>query len=99
LPLIDAPALKELIAARNPTKKATAFASKDNPLPEPLCAIWEPTALSESIAYLRSGNGTCPRKYLINNTVELLFPRNEQVLLNANSEEEYKEAMIQLMRV
>jgi molybdopterin-guanine dinucleotide biosynthesis protein A len=99
LPLIDEPALKELIAARRPLKKATAFAAKENPLPEPLCAIWEPAALSESIDYLQNGNGTCPRKYLINNTVALVFPRNEQVLLNANSEEEYKEALLKLMDV
>ncbi len=99
MPLIDMPALKELIAARNPAKKATAFASKENHLPEPLCAIWEPIALSESIDYLRNGNGTCPRKYLINSTIELVVPRNEQVLLNANSETEYKEAMIKLLAV
>lgn len=99
LPLIDQPALKELIAARNQAKKATAFALKENPLPEPLCAIWESSALSESIDYLRSGHGTCPRKYLINSDVALVFPRNEQVLLNANSEEEYKEAMLKLIRV
>jgi molybdopterin-guanine dinucleotide biosynthesis protein A len=96
LPLMDLDALKELIAQRDQTKQATAFALRENPLPEPLCAIWEPRALQNSIAYLESGNGTCPRKYLINHDTKLVFPTNENVLLNANSEVEYKEALLKL---
>lgn len=96
LPLMDLEALKELISHRNTTKKATAFAIKESPLPEPLCAIWEPHALKESIDYLESGNGTCPRKYLINHDTQLVFPKNENVLLNANSKEEYHEALEKL---
>ncbi|MUH35860.1 molybdenum cofactor guanylyltransferase [Zobellia amurskyensis] len=96
LPLIDLQALQELIAARDPNKVASSFAQKEDPLPEPLCAIWEPTAFQESLTYLESGNGTCPRKYLINSDVKLVFPSNPNVLLNANSEEEYKEAIVKL---
>ncbi|MDO6518360.1 NTP transferase domain-containing protein [Zobellia uliginosa] len=96
LPLMDLKALQELIAARDPNMVATSFAQKENPLPEPLCAIWEPKAFQESLAYLESGNGTCPRKYLINSEVKLVFPDNPNVLLNANSEEEYKEAIVKL---
>lgn len=96
LPLIDLQSLQELIAARDPNKMATSFAQKEDPLPEPLCAIWEPKAFETSRAYLESGNGTCPRKFLINNEVKLVFPHNPNVLLNANSEEEYKEAIVKL---
>lgn len=96
LPLMDLDALKELISRRDSTKQATAFALKEHPLPEPLCAIWEPHALRQSITYLESGNGTCPRKYLINHDTKLVFPTYESVLLNANSEEEYKEALEKL---
>ena len=63
LPLIDLDALKELISQRDNGKQATAFALKENPLPEPLCAIWEPHALVDSLSYLEAGNGTCPRKF------------------------------------
>jgi len=97
LPLMDLEALKELISHRDTTKQATAFALKDNPLPEPLCTIWEPHALQDSVSYLEAGNGTCPRKYLINHDTKLVFPKNESVLLNANSEEEYKEALEKLV--
>ncbi|MEH6778814.1 molybdenum cofactor guanylyltransferase [Maribacter arcticus] len=96
LPLMDLDALKELISQRDSEKESTAFALKENPLPEPLCAIWEPHALQQSITYLESGNGTCPRKYLINHDTKLVFPKNENVLLNANSDEDYKEALEKL---
>lgn len=96
LPLIDLKSLQELIAARDPNTMATSFAQKADPLPEPLCAIWEPKAFETSLAYLESGNGTCPRKFLINNEVKLVFPLDSNVLLNANSEEEYKEAIVKL---
>lgn len=99
LPLMDLDALKELITARDSGKMATAFALKDNPLPEPLCAIWEPHAFADSLSYLQSGVGTCPRKFLINHDTKLVFPKNESVLLNANSEEEYKEALLKLAEV
>ena len=97
LPLMDLEALKELIAQRDNSKQATAFALKENPLPEPLCAIWEPHAFASSLAYLESGVGTCPRKFLINHDTKLIFPNNENILLNANSKEEYKEALEKLV--
>ncbi|QWX82498.1 NTP transferase domain-containing protein [Cellulophaga sp. HaHaR_3_176] len=93
LPLIDVDALKELISARDTTKIATAFALKESPLPEPLCAIWEAEGLKASVAYMEEQKGSCPRKFLINNDVHLVFPTDENVLLNANSEIEYKEAL------
>lgn len=96
LPLIDKKALQELIAARNTEKIASAFADATNPLPEPLCAIWEPEALKQSIAYLEAGNGSCPRKFLINADVNMVFPEHKQVLLNANSKAEYNEALLKI---
>ena len=96
LPLMDESALRELIAQRDNSKLATAYANKENPLPEPLCAIWETSALSSSIDHLEAGNGTCPRKFLINNNVSLVFPERAEVLLNANSQEDYQEALQKL---
>ncbi|WP_422080783.1 NTP transferase domain-containing protein [Ulvibacterium sp.] len=96
LPLMDAPSLRQLISARDPNKMATTFAQKENPLPEPLCAIWEPQALRSSISYLAQGNGIGPRKFLINNEVKLVFPKNADVLFNANSKANYKEALEKL---
>jgi len=93
LPLMDKNALEELIAARNPDKIASAFADPENPLPEPLCAIWEPKSFRQSLDFLQAGNGTCPRKFLINADVNLVFPKNREVLLNANSQIDYEQAL------
>lgn len=96
LPLMDLPALRELIDARNPGAIATAFAMRDNPLPEPMCAIWEPHAFRAALAYLDGGTHTCPRKFLITHHAALVHPADESVLWNANSEEEYREALEKL---
>lgn len=96
LPLMDKKALEELLEARNSDKIASAFADADDPLPEPLCAIWEPEALKQSVAYLEAGNGSCPRKFLINSDVNLVFPQQKEVLLNANSRAEYEEALLKI---
>ncbi len=97
LPLINEQAITELIEARNPDCYGTAYASRSNPLPEPLIAIWEPKALAAAIAYLKQGNSTCPRKFLINNEAKLVFPSNENYLINANAKEDYLKA-IQLLK-
>jgi molybdenum cofactor guanylyltransferase len=98
LPLLDLEALRELVAARDTSKMATAFALREHSLPEPLCAIWEPQGLRNAIGYLEAGNGTCPRKFLINSAVQLVYPARREVLLNANSQEEYEEAMALLAK-
>ncbi|WP_411030780.1 NTP transferase domain-containing protein [Spongiimicrobium sp. 3-5] len=96
LPLMDENALAQLLRARDNSKLATAFALRADPLPEPLCAIWEAKGLQRSIDYLKEGVGTCPRKFLINSDIALVYPDREEVLLNANSESEYKEALLRL---
>ena len=96
LPLINLKALKQLVKERNPNKIATAFANADDPLPEPLCAIWEPRGLEKAIAYLDDGNGSCPRKFLINHEPKLVFPEDKNVILNANSQEDYQEVVSKL---
>ena len=96
LPLMDLTSLKQLIEERDTEKFATSFSSEENPLPEPVCAIWEPKALKTAIDYLNAGNGTCPRKFLINNDTKLVYPKNKNVIMNANSIEEYKEALEKL---
>lgn len=96
LPLIDLKALKQLVKERNPKKLATAFANEDDPLPEPLCAIWEPRGLEKAIAYLEEGNGSCPRKFLINHETKLVFPEDKNVILNANSQEDYQDVVSKL---
>src|SRR5690606_2282611 len=96
LPLMDRTALEQLIAMRDPDKVATAFATRESGLPEPLCAIWEPLGLKKSLSYLEDGPGTCPRKFLINEDIQLVFPESEEVLWNANFKEDYEKVMLRL---
>lgn len=96
LPLIDEASLAQLIRQRNPKKFATAFATHASKLPEPLCAIWESLALQKAEENLNAGAGSCPRKFLINSDIQLVFPEDDKVLFNANSMEDYNEVITKL---
>lgn len=96
LPLLKKSDLQKLIDNRDPNKLATAFATNESRLPEPLVALWEPSGLRESIAFLNSQQGTCPRKFLINSNIELVNPDDDAVLMNANTVEDYQKAQQQL---
>ncbi len=90
LPLIDLHTLELLTSSRDPSKDATALATRASGLPEPLAAIWEPAGLARAIDYLEDATSSCPRKFLLNSEISLVFPETDQVLANANSEEDYK---------
>lgn len=96
LPLMDHEALQHLVQERDPRKMATVFASSGSGLPEPLCAIWEPQGLQRSKEYLNAGNGSCPRKFLINGDIKLINPYADEVLLNVNYQEEYEEVRLRM---
>jgi len=73
LPLLDRATLERLIAERDPNVDATAFASRRDRLPEPLCAIWEPA--SHALLRQRYDAGQyCPRKALIQSNTKLSPP-------------------------
>lgn len=90
LPLLNQASLKELILQRAPNKIATAYATTESGLPEPLVAIWEPQGLKKAIGYMETSGSSCPRKFLINSDIKLIFPKSDEVLYNANSLAEYE---------
>ncbi len=90
LPLLNKNTLELLVQGRDAAKDATALATKTTKLPEPLAAIWEPKGLQHAIAYLKNANSSCPRKFLINNDTQLIYPENDADLANANSIDDYK---------
>ena len=92
LPLLDAGTLRALINARDPAADATAFASRHDGLPEPLCAIWEPSSHALLLQRYHAGS-YCPRKALIQSRTVLL-PAPGEALDNVNTPEE-REAMQQ----
>ena len=90
LPLLDKNTLKTLVRERDPNMDATALATSASGLPEPLAAIWEPSALRKALEYLAVSTSTCPRKFLLQpqTRIKLVTPDTDDVLLNANSPED-----------
>jgi len=83
LPLLDLGTLQRLLTERDPGADATAFTSRHDGLPEPLCAIWEPA--SHALLLRRYEDGQyCPRKALIRSNTKLLPPPGD-ALDNINS--------------
>ncbi len=92
LPFVDDKTLRHLLRYRDSTKIATAYKSRFNDLPEPLCAIYEPKAQRRLLTFFAKGI-TCPRKILINSKVRLLKLKNKKALDNINTPEEYQKAV------
>jgi len=88
LPLLDETTLRTLIAARDPAKEATAFASRFDGLPEPLCTLWEPSIHQRLRQRYEAGN-YCPRKVLIQSDITLL-PAPGNTLDNINTPQEFE---------
>jgi molybdopterin-guanine dinucleotide biosynthesis protein A len=91
LPFVDKETLKHLLRYRNNKKIATAYRSRFNDLPEPLCALYEPQAQKRLLSFFNKGI-TCPRKILINSKPRLLILKNRKALDNVNTPEEYRKA-------
>ena len=89
LPLMETTGLQRLIAARDPSKVATAYATKQSGLPEPLAAIWESRGLQQAELHMKTATSSCPRKFLINSDIELVEAMQDELLANANNPEEY----------
>jgi molybdenum cofactor guanylyltransferase len=95
LPFLDEDTLEHLTAARQPQRLATAYRSRHNGLPEPLCAIYEPSSREPLLAHIAGGK-TCPRKFLINSDVQLVDGPNPHALDNVNTPDEYGSAVAAL---
>ena len=95
LPYLSDAALDFLLRRRDAAALATAYTSAHDGLPEPLCAIWEPSA-AEALADYQAGGGHCPRKFLIRHGARLLEPQDTRALDNVNTPEEYRQAVATL---
>jgi molybdenum cofactor guanylyltransferase len=95
LPFLDAETLRHLLWARNADRQATAYRSSHDGLPEPLCAIYEPSSRKALAAYAAEGR-RCPRKFLLQANVALLDEPQPQALDNVNTPEEYRTALAAL---
>jgi len=95
LPFLDEATLDHLLRARLPERQATAYRSSHDGLPEPLCAIYEPSSREALAAYVAGGK-QCPRKFLLKADIRLIDEPNPRALDNVNTPEEYASAMAAL---
>jgi molybdopterin-guanine dinucleotide biosynthesis protein A len=91
LPHLTNETIAQLINQRDSQKLATAYATTQSKLPEPLIAIWEPETLKKAETYIQNGS-TCPRKFLIGQEIKTIFPADDAELFNANYYNDYLEA-------
>jgi molybdenum cofactor guanylyltransferase len=91
LPFLSLQTLQHLIAQRDPARIATAYRSTHDSLPEPLCAIWEPSARAAVEQWVAAGK-QCPRKLLINSDTNLLNQLDARALDNINTAQEFAAA-------
>ena len=97
LPRLDDATLCDLMARRDPGMLATAFRSRVDGLPEPLCAIYEPPSREPILAHVAAGRD-CPRKFLMAHRVALLDAPQPTALENANTPPEAEAARAALAR-
>ena len=96
LPFLDAATLEHLVRSRRADQQATAYRSSHDGLPEPLCAIYEPSSREALATYVASGR-ECPRKFLLQARVALLEPLDPRALDNINTPKEYGSASSALL--
>lgn len=97
LPLVDGPTLEHLLARRDPARLATAYRSAHDGLPEPLCAVWEPSSREPLLEFIASGRH-CPRKFLIESRAALVELPDPRALDNVNTPAEAEAARAALAR-
>jgi molybdopterin-guanine dinucleotide biosynthesis protein A len=97
LPLLDPETLQHLLRSRRPERQATAYRSSHNGLPEPLCAIYEPSSREAMRAHIAGGRD-CPRKFLINANTALIDQPAPGALDNVNTPQDYGSATHRLLR-
>ena len=97
LPLANSDALNKLYESRNPFRYATCFSSKNDKMPEPLFAIYEPKAQNRFYQSL-AVNRLCPRKVLINSSIELIDQGEHNYLENANTPEDVQRIKAELKK-
>ena len=86
MPFVDDDAIDNLIKQRDAQKLATAYFNPENGLPEPMLAIWEPTAFDRLVRLSKAGLD-CPRKALIKfgDEANLVRPHRAETIININT--------------
>jgi molybdenum cofactor guanylyltransferase len=90
LPRLDTATLSHLISSKQPDELFLSYRSEFDGLPEPLCALYAPSALP----LLGAMEFRCPRKLLIRHECRLLEPVTPRALDNANTPDDWQSAIM-----
>jgi len=88
LPQLDVETVNYLLNNRSQVHEVTAFVSTNDGLPEPLCAIYEPSSVASVAAMLLDGR-RCARKVVLNLNHHLIHQPSPGALDNANTPQEW----------
>ena len=95
--LLDEATVRHLVARRDSSRKATCFANRIDGRPEPLCAIYEGSGISEAASALARGE-RCARHFLESLDPLVLELPHPAALDNANTPHELDECLAKLTR-
>lgn len=93
--LLDDETVSHLLASHDASHRATCFPNRLDGLPEPLCAIYEPAALSQAKEWLEKGERGA-RRFLRSLEPKLLQLPHPAALENANTPHELAECFSKL---
>jgi molybdopterin-guanine dinucleotide biosynthesis protein A len=88
MPFIDSNILKVLISGRDTSKVATCFFDSEGINPEPLFAIWEPSAFPLMMTYYESGRKSA-RGFLTSQEIKILKSPDPKMHVNINLQEDF----------
>lgn len=91
LPRLDLQTLVHLVSSKDDAEPFLAYRSEFDDLPEPLCTLYAPAALT-LLEQAVADDFRCPRKILIRNDCRLLEPVTLRALDNANTPEDWETA-------
>ena len=92
LPFLESSTLEFLIANRDPRKCFTAYRSRSDGLPEPLCAIYEPHCGSVLRHFWGVRGVLSPRRILTESETHLIDLLDARALESVNTPEAYEES-------
>jgi len=84
LPNLDGETIRYLLEQHSATQPFTAYRSSSDGLPEPLCAVYDPSARRIVDEFVAAGIH-CPRKIMLRSDTRLLEARNPRALDNINT--------------
>ena len=93
LPNVSKEILESLLKGRNHYKKATCFINPEKGWAEPLCTIYEPSAVRAFHQYFSLGV-ECPRKVLMNMPHQSVEVNSDSILKNVNTPEGYEDVKL-----